>query len=195
MPDQKDIPHPRLGFYGVIDERFNINLLREMATKRPDWQFIILGPIVKIDPVTLPRQKNIHYLGGKDYKVLPEYLAGWDIAMMPFALNESTTYISPTKTPEFLAGGKPVISTSIVDVVIPYGEQYLVHIADTADEFVAAAETIFNENERDQWLGRVDAFLGEISWDKTWQKMNELLEETLQKKQSLQPIKTIEVYV
>jgi len=138
--DQASIPHPRFGFYGVIDERFDIPLVDELASLRPDWHFVFIGPVIKIDPNNLPVKDNIHYLGSKIYKQLPSYLSGWDVAILPFALNESTKYISPTKTPEYLAGGKPVISTSITDVVTPYGKQGLVHIADTANEFIEAAE-------------------------------------------------------
>ncbi len=119
--DQAHIPHPRLGFFGVIDERMDIELLAGIAEARPDWHLVIIGPVVKIDPATLPQHENIHYLGGRDYKQLPAYLAGWDLAMLPFARNESTRFISPTKTPEYLAAGRPVVSTSIRDVVRPYG--------------------------------------------------------------------------
>ena len=143
--DQADIPHPRLGFFGVIDERFDRDLLDQIAASKPDWQFVIIGPIVKIDPESLPKHKNIHYLGGKKYEELPAYLAGWDIALLLFARNESTRSISPTKTPEYLAAGKPVISTSIRDVVRPYGELNLVEIADTPDEFIHAAEKILSD--------------------------------------------------
>ena len=120
--DQSAIPHPRLGFFGVIDERFDIELLEGVAAARPRWQFVMIGPVVKIDPATLPRLRNIHFLGGKTYKELPAYLAGWDVALLLFARNESTRFISPTKTPEYLAAGKPVVSTSIRDVVRPYEE-------------------------------------------------------------------------
>lgn len=174
--DQSSIPHPRLGFFGVIDERFDIELLKQVAAKRPDWNFIIIGPVVKIDPNSLPQYENIHYLGSKKYSELPEYLAGWDIALLLFARNESTRFISPTKTPEYLAAGKPVISTSIRDVVRPYGELQLVEIADTADEFIRAAETILSRPSRSEWLARVDAFLKDISWDKTWAQMSELID-------------------
>ena len=131
---------PRFGFYGVIDERFDLELLTEVAERKPEWQFVIIGPVVKIDPESLPRLNNIHYLGNKTYNELPAYLSGWDIAIIPFLLNESTKYISPTKTPEYLAAGKPVISTSITDVVNPYGISNLVHIADNANDFIKAAE-------------------------------------------------------
>ncbi|HEY9361996.1 MAG TPA: glycosyltransferase [Chitinophagaceae bacterium] len=180
--DQASIPHPRFGFYGVIDERFHISLIDELSALRPDWHFVLVGPVIKIDPAVLPKKENVHYLGGKDYKDLPLYLSGWDVAILPFALNESTKYISPTKTPEYLAGGKPVISTSITDVVTPYGKQGLVHIADTAKEFIAEAENIFNDKNKKEWLKKVDAFLATNSWNETWHSMSELIDEALENK-------------
>ena len=180
--DQAHIPHPRLGFFGVIDERFDSELLDQVATMRPDWHFVVIGPIVKIDPATLPNHPNIHYLGGKKYQELPEYLAGWDIALLLFARNESTRFISPTKTPEYLAAGKPVISTSIRDVVRPYGELKLVEIADSPDQFIKAAEKILAKTGRTEWLARVDSFLEHISWDKTWNQMSNLIDNVIQKK-------------
>ncbi len=180
--DQANIPHPRLGFFGVIDERFDRELLDQVATRRPDWQFVIIGPIVKIDPETLPQHRNIHYLGAKKYDELPAYLAGWDIALLLFARNDSTRFISPTKTPEYLAAGKPVISTSIRDVVRPYGEQKLVEIADTPDEFIYAAEKILSTSNQSEWLARVDAFLGNVSWDKTWKQMSDLIDAVIDRK-------------
>jgi len=180
--DQAHIPHPRLGFFGVIDERFDIDLLDQVATQRPDWHFVMIGPVVKIDPESLPKHANIHYLGGKKYSELPDYLAGWDIALLLFARNESTRYISPTKTPEYLAAGKPVISTSIRDVVRPYGELKLVEIADTPSEFIAAAEKLLAKTDRSEWLKRVDAFLENISWDKTWSQMSDLIDEAIEKR-------------
>ena len=169
--DQAAIPHPRLGFYGVIDERFDIDLIARAAAQRPDWHFVLVGPIVKIDPATLPRLANIHYLGGKSYDELPDYLRGWDIAIIPFMLNDSTKFISPTKTPEYLAGGKPVISTAIRDVINPYGEQKLVSIVGNADEFVAAAEREFATLDKSFWLRKVDLLLEDNSWDATWRQM------------------------
>jgi glycosyltransferase involved in cell wall biosynthesis len=175
--DQINIPHPRLGFFGVIDERMDIELLGAIAAAKPDWHLIIIGPVVKIDPNILPRPQNIHYLGGKSYQELPAYIAGWDVALLPFARNESTRFISPTKTPEYLAAGKPVVSTSIRDVVRPYGEEGLVQIADTVEDFIAAIETAMKQQSEDSdWLRRVDAFLAQNSWDLTWGRMNELIQ-------------------
>jgi UDP-galactopyranose mutase len=177
--DQAGIPHPRMGFFGVVDERFDIELLDAISEARPDWHFVIIGPVVKINEADLPHRANIHYLGGKSYKELPAYLAGWDVAALLFARNESTRFISPTKTPEYLAAGRPVVSTSIRDVVRPYGKLGLVRIADDAAEFVkAAAELGMDERADDTaWLARVDEFLAKISWDRTWGEMAELIGE------------------
>jgi UDP-galactopyranose mutase len=174
--DQSAISRPRLGFFGVIDERFDTELLDAVARLRPRWQFVMIGPVVKIDPASLPRRPNIHYLGMKSYAELPAYLAGWDVALLPFARNESTRFISPTKTPEYLAAGKPVVSTSIRDVVRPYGEQGFVRIADTPEEFVAACEAAMNEDAAAR-VERVEGFLAETSWDRTWKQMSDLIEE------------------
>lgn len=179
-PDQQSIVAPKLGYYGVIDERIDIGLLAEIADLRPDWQIVMIGPVVKIADEDLPRRANIHYLGGRDYQQLPAYLAGWDIAIMPFAINESTRFISPTKTPEYLAAGKPVVSTAIRDVVRPYGEMNLVHIASTAEEFVAACEQVLQEDAPER-LAKVDKFLTGISWDKTWAEMKDLIDEIVRK--------------
>jgi len=187
--DQADIPHPRLGFFGVIDERFDRELLDQISSQRPDWHFVMIGPIVKIDPETLPKHANIHYLGGKKYDELPAYLGGWDIALLLFARNESTRFISPTKTPEYLAAGKPVISTSIQDVVRPYGELKLVEIADTADDFIRAAEKILSRSADDEWLARVDAFVANLSWDKTWSQMSALIDKVVERKRPVKSTK------
>lgn len=178
--DQKQIAHPRLGYCGVIDERLDINLIAEIADLRPDWQIVMIGPVVKIRDEDLPRRTNIHYLGGKNYQELPAYMAGWDVALMPFALNDSTKFISPTKTPEYLAAGKPVISTAIRDVVKPYGEMNLVYIAPTAEEFVAVGEKALQEGETGK-TQRVDEFLAGNSWDKTWAQMAALIAEVVKK--------------
>jgi UDP-galactopyranose mutase len=174
--DQAGIPHPRLGFFGVVDERFDLGLLDALSRERPDWHFVIIGPVVKIDPQDLPRGANVHYLGGKSYKELPDYLAGWDVATLLFARNEHTRYISPTKTPEYLAAGKPVVSTSIADVVRPYGEMGIVRIADDAPAFVAAAEELMRAGADSDWLAQVDALLVQNTWDRTWARMSELIE-------------------
>ncbi|UEM06982.1 glycosyltransferase family 1 protein (plasmid) [Skermanella rosea] len=175
--DQAAIPHPRLGFYGVIDERFDIDLIDRIAEMRPDLHFVLVGPVVKIDPETLPKRPNIHYLGPKVYDELPHYLSGWDVALLPFALNESTRFISPTKTPEYLAGGCPAVSTPIKDVVRTYGDTGVVRIARTPEEFIAAIDAALEDaKDRDRLLATADAVLRDMSWDKTWNEMKEKIE-------------------
>ena len=169
-PDQAHIPHPRIGFYGVLDERLDRELLRDLAADHPEWHFVLVGPVVKIRDEDLPRAANLHYLGQKSYADLPSYLANWDVAMLPFARNASTRFISPTKTPEYLAGGKPVVSTPIQDVIKPYGEMSLVRIAANAKEF-AEAITQSLEPQDTEWLVKVDGFLARNSWDKTFEAM------------------------
>ena len=177
--DQAGIAHPRVGFFGVVDERLDIELLRELSQNHPEWQFVIIGPVVKIDPAILPRTANVHYLGGKDYKELPAYLKGWDVATLLFADNESTKFISPTKTPEYLAAGNTVVSTPIRDVVRPYGDLNLVHIADNATDFGAAIEKALVQRTDADWRQRTDAYLATISWDQTWQAMVDLMQQRL----------------
>ncbi|MFC0410343.1 glycosyltransferase [Roseomonas elaeocarpi] len=176
-PDQAPIPRPQLGFFGVVDERMNLDLLRQVAALRPDWHFVMIGPVVKIDPETLPRPHNIHWLGGKHYNELPAYLAGWDAGFMPFALNEATRFISPTKTPEYLAAGVPPVSTPITDVVRPWGEDGLVEIAGSAEEAAAALDRAAAHRRDPAWLARVDETLRHQSWDKTWAEMQSLIQQ------------------
>jgi glycosyltransferase involved in cell wall biosynthesis len=169
-PDaQAHIPHPRVGFAGVIDERLDVKLLDQASSRMPDVQFVMIGPVVKIDPAELPRRPNIHWLGAKSYAELPLYMAHWDMGWMPFALNEATRYISPTKTPEFLAAGLPVVSTAIVDVVRSYGAQGLVQIADADDIEEKIRDGL--GNPKDLLWTSVDAYLATMSWDQTWKGM------------------------
>jgi glycosyltransferase involved in cell wall biosynthesis len=184
--DQAALPRPRLGYFGVIDERIDLDLLAAVADARPGWQIVMVGPVVKIDHATLPRRANLHYLDMKPYGELPSYLAGWDAALMPFARNESTRFISPTKTPEYLAGGRPVVSTPIRDVVRPYGELELVEIAEEPAAFVAAVERALarwgeSGTEREDWLKRVDELLVKGSWNRTWRHMSDLIDAVVER--------------
>jgi glycosyltransferase involved in cell wall biosynthesis len=176
--DQRHVPRPRLGFFGVLDERLDIPLLTGVADARPDWQLVMIGPVVKIDAADLPRRSNIHYLGPKRYEELPHYIAGWDVALLLFARNEATRFISPTKTPEYLAAGKPVVSTSIRDVVKPYGERDLVRIADTVPDFVQACQNALTEPPEPRRV-RADVFLRGTSWNRTWAKTAAFLDAVL----------------
>lgn len=181
--DQDSIPHPRIGYFGVIDERMDLTLIEGIARRKPEWHMVMVGPVAKINPDTLPKLPNIHYLGMKRYEELPSYISGWDIAMLPFAHNESTRYISPTKTPEYLAAGKPVISTPIIDVLRTYGRNGLVNIAGTPEEFVRVATLELENHDREEWLDKVDDLLSHNSWDKTWQRMMYLVNRKLNEKE------------
>ncbi|EYD78266.1 UDP-galactopyranose mutase [Rubellimicrobium mesophilum DSM 19309] len=182
MPDDMaTIPGPRLGFYGVIDERLDLALLDHLAQARPDWHIVMVGPVVKISEADLPKRPNIHYLGGKGYAELPAYLSGWDVALMPFAINEATRFISPTKTPEYLSAGRPVVSTPIRDVVRHYGNLDGVKIADTPEAFVQACdEALALSKAPEIWLPEVDKVLADMSWDATFRRMDRLVTEAAQ---------------
>lgn len=181
--DHANIPHPRAGFYGVIDERLDIALLRRTAELLPHIHFVLIGPVVKIDPSSLPAAPNLHYLGGKSYKELPSYLAGWDVALLPFSRNDATRFISPTKTPEYLAAGKPVVSTSICDVVREYGDAGLVSIADTP-ETMASAITAALQPQTATWQEAVRQKLAQTSWDQTWTQMEGEMAQELEAKRA-----------
>lgn len=179
--DQVTIEGPKLGFFGVIDERFDMELIRNIAEERREWQIILVGPIVKISENLLPKNSNIHYLGQKSYTELPEYLSGWDVALIPFLLTDSTRYISPTKTPEYLAGGVPVISTPIHDVINPYGTSNLVHISGNYKGFIRSIESelVKTDQQKVEWLTNVDKHLENLSWDNTHLEMLKQLTRTL----------------
>jgi UDP-galactopyranose mutase len=174
--DQRDIPTPRLGYAGVIDERIDLDLVAAVATARPEWSFVMVGPVVKLDPARLPQAPNLHWLGQRDYADLPAYMAGWDIALMPFALNDATRFISPTKTPEYLAAGCPVVSTPIRDVVRSYGPLAGVSIAAEPEAFVAACEAHLAAGRAGPWLNEADAHLAGMSWDATHAAMAALVD-------------------
>lgn len=173
------LPHPRLGYFGVLDERIDWELIAAVAEQRPDWHWTLVGPILKVEPDDLPAAPNIHYLGQQQYGDLPGFLKGFDIATMPFALNEATRVISPTKTPEYLAGGKQVISTSVPDVVASYAD--IVRIADGPDAWIEAVEQTLNASEADrkERLERAAPLLAASSWDGAAGRMWSLIEERL----------------
>ena len=176
--DQASIPGPRLGYCGVIDERLDLQLIRAIATERPDWRLIFLGPVTKVDPSALPQGPNIHYLGARSYDQLPSYLSGWDVALLPFAHNDSTRFISPTKTPEYLAAGRRVVSTAIRDVVRTFGDRAFIEIADGHDAFIAAIDRCLTDDDPER-QDRVDRYLAMQSWDRTWARMQALMSRAL----------------
>lgn len=177
--DQAHLPGPRLGYVGVIDERLDLTLIDRLAEAHPEWSVVMVGPVVKISEEDLPRRPNLHYLGARSYDALPAYIEGWDVALMPFALNEATRFISPTKTPEYLAAGRPVVSTAVADVVRHYGALAGVQIADGPDAFVAGCEAALalSRSPDADWRSEVDSLLAQMSWDRTFLKMNVLIEQ------------------
>jgi glycosyltransferase involved in cell wall biosynthesis len=177
--DQRDLPHPRLGYYGVIDERLDLPLLAALADAHPAWQLVLVGPVVKIDPAALPRRANIHYTGQRRYDELPAYLAGWDVCLLPFALNESTRFISPTKTLEYMAAERPIVSTPITDVAEPYGN--IVYLGDTPEAFIRACERALASDaaERERRGSLMRGVLARTSWDATVAAMTECMARSL----------------
>ena len=177
--DQQAIAGPRIGYSGVIDERLDLALIAEIAARRPNWQFVFLGPVVKIDLSQLPQGPNLHYLGMKAYDDLPAYFGNWQAAWMPFAINEATRYISPTKTPEYLAAGLPVVSTPVRDVVRTYGGWERVVIADSVSAFQRGLSQVL-DHAFNGAQPELDQFLREQSWENTWQQMQRILSGQLQ---------------
>ncbi len=169
--DQRGIPGPKLGFYGVIDERIDLGLIDALAASHPEWSVVMIGPVAKIDPAHLPRRGNIHWLGGRDYRDLPAYLSCWAVALMPFAINEATRFIRPPKTPEYLAGGLPVVSTPVTDVIRHYGDAAAVTIASDAASFIAGCEAALDLPREGAWLDEADRLLASQSWDRTQKAM------------------------
>lgn len=186
--DQMKIPHPRIGFYGNIDERIDFELLVKMADLRPDFHFILIGPVVNLDPTFLPGRWNIHYLGRKDYHALPGYIASWDCAMLPYTLNETTFSLSISKIPEFLAAGKPIVSTSLKGIAKADTDSGLVKLADQPSRFIESIEMSMNERTYDQsWSEKADRFLESHSWEMVFAKMAEKENELKTKKNVLPP--------
>lgn len=174
--DLKNIPSPIVGYCGVIDERIDLDLLQKTALSLPGVSFVMIGPLAKIDDSELPRAQNIFYLGMKSYESLPQYLAAFNIAMMPFALNDSTKYISPTKTLEYMAAGKPIISTAIKDVEREYS--HCIPIISTAEEFATAIKELLN-NKNQEYLQDYNKILDKTSWDNTANNMIKILKDTV----------------
>lgn len=181
---QSKIPGPRIGYFGVIDERVDLDLIRVLAAAHPDWHLVMVGPVVKIDPASLPCAPNIHWLGQQDYADLPAFIAGWDVCLLPFAMNEATRFISPTKTLEYMAADKPIVSTPIRDVVTPYG--HVVRIADTPTAFVQACEDALAQSPEAQDRERAlrETVLAGTSWDRTATRMADLIDADIQAKRA-----------
>lgn len=182
-PLQENLPHPRLGYYGVIDERMDLPLVAALADAHPEWQIMMVGPVVKIDPLTLPVRPNIHYFGQRPYQALPLFLAGWDVCLMPFVLNDSTKFISPTKVLEYMAAELPIVSTAITDVVTPYGE--IVFIGQDTAEFILHCEqaVVLHDEVKTVMARKMRKIIRQTSWEDTVRKMSSLIQTCVFKKE------------
>lgn len=178
--DLRNRSKPVIGWFGVVDERVDYDLLAKVAELRPDYNFVLVGPVVKVDPAHLPQAPNIHWLGGRDYKVLPDYCRGYDVCMMCFALNEATEYINPTKALEYLATGKPVVGTPVSDVVRQYSDTVL--IAKSPEDFAANIDRALNKPDLRMIQKGIDK-AKEASWESTVEKMQGLIEEAIGSRQ------------
>jgi UDP-galactopyranose mutase len=185
--DQARLRRPRLGFYGVIDERMDRELLAGMADAHPEWEIVLVGPVVKIDPADLPQRANLHYLGARPYADLPAYLAGWDVCLLPFARNAATRFISPTKTLEYMAAERMIVSTPIVDVAEPYGD--IVYLGDAVHGFIVACERALaaGPDERARRVARMRTVLARTSWNTTARAMEFLIDRAVERRAGAVP--------
>ncbi len=186
IPD--DVAHlqgPVLGFFGCVDERMDYELLAKMAAAHPEWQIVIIGPAIKVDPEQFPQRENIHWLGAREYQQLPGYVKAFDVCLMPFAINEATEFINPTKALEYMATGTPIVSTAIEDVVLQFSD--VVQIADSHEEFIAFCErTISSPDSEAIQLGL------ELTTLNSWEAIVERLEQHIS--DVLEPVETAETF-
>ena len=185
MPEPREqslLNRPRLGFFGVIDERIDLAILAQLARSHPEWQIMMIGPIARIGPGSLPRSANLHYLGQRRYTELPAYLAGWNVCLIPYVIGPATRFINPTNALEYMAAGRPVVTTPIHDVVEPYGD--IVFAASGPEGFVAACERAMRSSESDLAPRnyRAQRVLQRISWDRTVEAMDLILSKLLDRR-------------
>jgi glycosyltransferase involved in cell wall biosynthesis len=176
-PEQASFAHPRFGFFGVIDQRFDPVSVSLLADAHPDWQIVMVGPVAEVDLHALPRRPNIHYMGERPYGELPRFVAGWDVCLLPFAMNAATRHGSPAKVLEYMAAGKPIVTAPLPDVVEPYG--HIVHVGRHAQSFVSACERALGEPAtlREKRAAMMRNVVKATSWDATAGKMRALIED------------------
>jgi UDP-galactopyranose mutase len=184
--DQREIPRPRLGFFGVIDERADFDVLTALASSHSEWQIVMVGPFAKVSPDEVPHFPNIHYLGQQPYASLPNYLKGWDVALIPFALNHSTRFLSPTKVLEYMAAERPIVSTPITDI-LQYRSALL--IAEGTQAFVRACELALgaSQEQRAAWVAEMRHVVAATSWDVTAAQIETLIDRAMTGREPLEP--------
>ncbi|HEV7838178.1 MAG TPA: glycosyltransferase, partial [Gemmatimonadaceae bacterium] len=170
--DVASLAQPVFGYFGVIDERIDYDLIAQLAEKNPEASVVMVGPVVKVDPASLPKAANIHWLGQRDYSQLPAYVKGFTTCLMPFALNEATEYINPTKTLEYMAGGKPIVSTAVADVVHNFTP--VVRVANSGAEFVSLAASVA-ENPDAALIAQGLRQAANSSWESIVSQMRKLI--------------------
>jgi glycosyltransferase involved in cell wall biosynthesis len=172
---------PVIGYYGVIDERIDYDLLRTLATSLPEAELVMVGPVVKVDPAELPQGHNIRWLGQRQYAELPAHVKGFDVCLMPFALNEATEYINPTKTLEYMAAGKPIVSTAVSDVVHNFTP--VVTVAETPEEFVAAVRSAI-DSPNAELISRGLEQARSNSWESIVARMERIIRDAVRTRES-----------
>jgi glycosyltransferase involved in cell wall biosynthesis len=178
-PDIAGLPKPVFGYFGVIDERMDYELVAALAQAHPEWSIVMVGPVTKVDEKALPRPHNVHWLGGRDYATLPAYCKGFDVCLMPFALNEATEYINPTKALEYMATGRTIVSSAVSDVVRNFGS--VVKIANSHAEFISLCEAAL-KNPEAEVIERGIEMAAENSWESIIEKMESHIADALAKK-------------
>ena len=176
---QAALPRPRLGYFGVIDERVDLRLIDTLASEHPEWQLVMVGPVVQADPQMLPSRPNIHWLGRQPHARLPGLLADWDLCLVPFVQDRSARSLSPTKVLEYMAGEKPVVSTPVQDVVMLYG--HAVEIAEPGEAFVQACERVLAETGQARCRRAMEMLttVSRHSWDRSADSVHRLIEQAL----------------
>jgi len=173
--EQEEIPRPRLGYFGAIDGRLDFEILRRLAEARPEWQIILVGPVMRIDEALLPRAANLHFMGPRSYEDLPAFLAGWDVCLLPFSINATTRFLSPAQTLEYMAADRPIVSTPVTDVVEPYGD--IVYLGKGPSGFLEACDRALHDSDSNRSIRRALAsqVLRHSSWDETVNRMDGIL--------------------
>jgi glycosyltransferase involved in cell wall biosynthesis len=183
LPELEKLPRPTLGYFGVVDERMDYELLGMMADAHPEWSIAIVGPWTKVDPAAFPQRSNLHWLGGRDYEQLPGFVKGLDVCLMPFARNEATEFINPTKALEYMATGRPIVSTAIEDVILQFSE--VVDVAHSRAEFISACERALAKPN----VGAIERGLelaGRNSWEAIVERLKGHIEDVLQTRRELE---------
>jgi glycosyltransferase involved in cell wall biosynthesis len=173
------LPKPVLGYFGAVDERMDYELLARLAAANPGWSVVMIGPVIKVEADSLPRRPNLHWLGQRAYADLPAFAKGFDLCLMPFALNEATAFINPTKALEYMAAGREIISTAVPDVVHNFGS--VVKIARTREEFITLCRQAIARPDHAA-IGRGLKMAGENSWDSIVARLESHIAEALVRK-------------